>query len=493
MHAIEGLKVVTAQEMARIEKRAIEKGSKEEKFMEEAGRKAAAAVMEFCAERGLSKNVLLLVGKGNNGGDAYAAGVFLLEEGFKVRAFAVYEEAECSPLNRKFCERFRRKKGRIDDALEVGEAVVVDGLLGTGFKGKVEERLAEVIRWANDLGKPIVALDIPSGLNGTTGEAECAIIADETVALGLPKSGFFLRQGWNCVGKLRVEDFGLPDWAVKEAEAVAFLPNWKRLRLPKVVRTRHKYQAGFVAGFGGSEDLSGAVKLSGLAALRAGAGIVKVFSPGGIGEAPMELICRQWNAKEWKEALSKAQAVFVGPGLGRSAEVLKWLKVHLKQVRQPCVLDADALASDWKAFPDMAILTPHRGEALRLLGLKAMPAEEELFARVMRFCETHQVVIVLKGAPTFIFAPERAPVIVPRGDPGMATAGSGDVLTGILAALLAQGLFCYEAAVLGVWLHALAGEKAAQAKTSYGMIASDIIERLPEAFQAVMKWKEGTA
>ncbi len=494
---MEGLKVVTALEMARIEKKAIQKGASEERFMEEAGKKVAQAAMEFAETRKLGKKVALLVGKGNNGGDAYAAGCFLLDEGYKVRAFPLYPVEDCSKLNRKFGEKFRKKRGVVEPVGEMGfenEGLILDGYLGTGFKGKVEKEMGLAIQRANESGKPILAIDIPSGLNGSTGEVGShVIVAQETIALGLPKSGFFFRQGWNCVGRLRVEDFGLPKEAIDEAEAIAYLPKWSDLQLPEIVRTRHKYQAGYVVGYGGSKELPGAVKMAGLAALRAGAGIVRIFHPGDIGPAEDELISNEWSAKGWKEALEKAKAVFVGPGLGRSDDVKKWLNKHLKEIKQPCVLDADALLDGVKSYPKFSVLTPHRGEVLRVLGLKAAPREEELFAKVMRFCDRKEVIIVLKGAPTFVFAPKKVPIIVPRGDPGMAKAGTGDVLTGIIAAMLAQGLSLLEAAVLGVALHAIAGEEAVKEKTSYCLIAKDLIDFLPNAFQAVMKWKDGSA
>ncbi len=476
---IEGLKVVTAQEMIRIEK--LEK--KHEQFMEEAGRKVAEAVIKSVEREKLPKHVTLLVGKGNNGGDAYAAGIHLLDEGFQVHAIAV--SGTVSPLNEKFRERFQKKRGKIGDKIE---GVIVDGLLGTGFKGQVEEDLARLIRQANGSELPIIAIDIPSGINGTTGEVGgIAIEACETIALGFPKIGFFLREGWNHVGRLRVVDFGLSREAIEETEAVAYLP--KQMRLPKIARNRHKYQAGYVAGFGGSKKLPGAAKLAGVAALKAGAGIVRLFYPEEIGEAPLELICNAWDAQSWKEALQKAQAVFVGPGLGRTKEVQSWLKTHLKKIQQHCVIDADALLPRID-YPRGAVLTPHRGEVLRLLGLKAAPQEEELYAKIIRFCNREEVVLVLKGAPTFIFAPKAKPVIIPRGDPGMATAGTGDVLTGIIAALLAQGCSAIEGSVLGATLHAIAGERAAEEKTSYCLMARDLIDFMPAAFQAVMRGRD---
>ncbi len=471
---IEGLKVVTSQEMARIEK-GMERG---EQFMKEAGRQVALAVIQFAKEESLEKRATLLVGRGNNGGDAYAAGLYLLDAGFHVEAIAV--EGKRSFLNETFRKRFQKKGGPPTSRMR---GIIVDGLLGTGFKGAVDEKMARVIEEANRSGLPIVAIDIPSGLNGNNGEVEgVAIQAAMTIALGLPKIGCFLRDGWNYVGRLKVVDFGLPKEAVAQAEAVAYLP--KHLALPKIVRNRHKYEAGYVVGYGGSKRYPGAVQLSGLAALKGGAGIVKIFSVDEIRNVPLELIVSIWNRVEWNEALGKAKAVFVGPGLGKGAQ--KWLKAHLKEIQLPCVIDADALLPGL-SYPKMAVLTPHRGEALRLLGLKTEPREEEFFAKIIRYCNAKRVVLLLKGAPTFVFAPKTKPVIVTRGDPGMATAGSGDVLTGLIAGLLAQGATPREGAILGAVLHGIAGEEGAKKRTSYCLTARDLIKFFPAAFGAAMQ------
>ncbi len=472
---MEGIKVVTAQEMARIEK-----GGDSERYMMEAGRKVAEIARGYVEKHGLPKKITLLVGKGNNGGDAYSAGLSLLAEGYQVSAYAYFDEV--SSLNQTFRERFREKKGLFGTKLQ---GLLLDGLLGTGLKGKVDAKKAAAIEMANSSGLPILSIDIPSGLNGTTGEVEgSAINAQETVALGLPKIGCFIQQGWNHVGKLHVIDFGLDKELVAQAEAIAYLP--RCLELPRIERIRHKYQAGYVVGYAGSKLFSGAPKMSGLAALKAGAGIVRVFHPEDIGQAPLELICNIWDVKAWKEALKKAQAVFIGPGLVLAK---KWLQRHLKEIKIPCVIDASALLPDL-TFPESAILTPHRGEVLPLLGLNKAPRDEELFAKIIRFCSIRNVFVVLKGAPTVIFGPKHKPVIILQGDPGMATAGSGDVLTGVLAALLAQGCEPYEAAILGAVLHGIAGEKAAAEKTSYCLLASDLIEFMPAAFQFLLKGRD---
>lgn len=471
-------KVVTAQEMARIEKLALNEGCSESFFIEEVGRKIAAVVLAWIEKKGLPKTVTLLVGKGNNGADAYAVGIHLIKRGVKVRAVSVCGEG--SVQNKKFKELFLAAKGELEPFCEgfYFDALIVDGLVGIGFKGEMEEAMASLVDAANGSGRPIIAIDIPSGVNATTGVASNpSICAAVTVTLGLAKIGLFLRDAWCFIGQLQIEKFGLPEKYEKEAVSAAYLLNEKRLTLPSIVRNRHKYQAGYVVGLSGSEQFKGAPKLAGLAALRSGAGMVRIFHLGEIGPAPMELICEPWDLERWEAELKRAGALFFGPGLGNKAPL-----VDLQKIEIPSVVDADSLQPGLN-FPKHSILTPHRGEMARLLELDHPLEEEEFLFRCQKFAETKNVTLLLKGAPTFIFSRNKNPLIVARGDPGMATAGSGDVLTGLLASLLAQKLSCYEAAALGAYLHAVAGELAAEEKTSYGMIAGDLIHLLPKTFR----------
>lgn len=453
------IEVVTSEEMVRIEK-----GCDPQALMEQAGQEIAKATMEYIRTHKVPKKVTLLVGPGNNGGDALVAGIYLLSAGIQVQALMVSEKH--SPLNKKYSEIFFKKKGK--HAVKM-EGVVLDGLFGTGLKAKVDGKAAKLIEEANASGLPILAIDIPSGLDGTTGKVHgTAIHATETIAIGFPKIGFFVGDGWNHVGEIKVVDL---KFGKTEVHPVALLST--KLKLPKITRTRHKYQAGYVVGFAGSKEMPGAAKLAGFAALKSGAGIVRIFSKEPIGDAPMELICNIWSEKAWNEALEKAGSVFVGPGLGSAPK--------LNTIDVPVVFDADALVKG-AVFPRGAVLTPHNGEAMRLMGVK----EDALMQAAQKFCDQGQVVMVLKGAPTFIFSPGLEPIVITRGDPGMASAGVGDVLTGMIASLLAQGKGPLDAAVLGTTLHGIAGEIAARDKTSYCMTAGDLIAALPEAFKSFM-------
>ncbi len=497
--ALEGLKIVTAQEMVRIEKMAYADGVSEQTFMENAGDAVAMAAEQFIHEHGLPKVVTLLVGKGNNGGDAFAAGAKLIEAGYQVAAVHIYPLDQCSSLCKKMHEKFRTLGGSVRKTCEFGsKGIILDGLVGTGFHGKADDLLALAIESAHRSKLPILAIDIPSGVNGTTGEVESvAIHATETIFLGLPKSGFFLKNGWDHVGKLRYASFGLGEKYIAQGKAFAFLLNEEAMLLPPIKRTRHKYQAGYVIAIAGSPGMPGAALLASYAVLRAGAGIVRLFHPSGmeaeLSGAPFEVIREGWDGKNLspiKEEAKRAKAMLIGPGIGRTIKTEKMFKAVLSAVKLPMVIDADALYllsknPSWK-LPPNSVLTPHRGEMELLLSSSKKGKGKSEIEMCQGYAEEKKTTLVLKGAPTILFHPGTSPLVIGRGDPGMATAGSGDVLTGIIAAMIAQGLDSRQAAALGVYIHGLAGEHAASVLTSYGMTASDLIDFLPNVFKSLI-------
>lgn len=496
------MKVVSSNKMSEIESLAYRKGYSETDFMEEAGSGVALVVHDYVETHNLDRIVLLLCGKGNNAGDAYVAGTHLLHLDYEVFAIQPEPIDQCSHLCKQNYERFMNEGGRLVENMTIppSSGIIIDGIFGTGFHGVAQEPYASIIRLANESHVPIIAVDIPSGLNGETGKAEGhAIIATETAFLGLPKTGFFLQQGWNRIGKLRYVDFGLPKEYIEgcAADLIMLSPDIVRPLLPAIKRNRHKYEAGYVVGFSGSPGMPGAAILSSTAALRGGAGIIKLMHPEGmqaeLAVSPYELIRVPYlpnNSKDILALLNKASATFIGPGIGRSSETRKLLHQILPNLQKPCVIDADALtilSEEDIALPKNAILTPHLGEMMRLLKMTETPdISLQFLDTCQRYAEKHQTTLVLKGGPSFIFNPGSPICVNPSGDPGMATAGSGDVLTGLIASLLAQGLSTHDAAKLGVFLHGLAGEHAAEEMTSYGVIASDIIYHFPEAFRFIM-------
>lgn len=496
------MKVVSPKEMARIEALAYATGASESDFMERAGAGVAHYVEEYVRAYQRQEHVVLLCGKGNNAGDAFVAGRHLLNKGFEVSAL------QCCPLNE--CSRLCVEKGH--QFTEAGgfihqftpgkkgafpsNGVIVDGIFGTGFQGEVKDPYASLIRAANDSGQPILAVDIPSGLDGATGSTagEC-IVAVETIFLGLPKTGFFLSEGWNFIGRLRHVDFGLPEGSLAAAKADLVLTapaDWKGL-LPPIHANRHKYQAGYVVGLAGSESMPGAAILAAYATLRGGAGIVKLLSSAEASRYPVacppEIIHIPYCPEDSHMVLhwlNGAKATFIGPGLGQGLATRQLLRDVLPHLTNPCVIDADALtaiATDQIKLSAHCLLTPHRGEMGRLLQKsETPPLTSELLQRVQEYAEAQQATVIMKGGPSFIFHPQQPIRVSSRGDPGMAKAGTGDVLTGLLAALLAQGLTTLQAAILGTALHGIAGECVVRKKTAYGLVASDVTEALPQAF-----------
>ncbi len=490
-------KIVTGKEMARVESLAYQDGYKEEEFMEKAGFQVFEAVKKFCI-----KKVWVLCGKGNNAGDGFVVAKYLLENNFSVVVLQLFDFDACSKLCALHGKDFVEKGGKIvhslEDVLFEKESIIVDALLGTGFSGILKDPFFKVIEKANASNLPIVSIDCPSGLDTNTGIVQTiSIKATQTVFLGLAKIGFFVNDGYNFVGKLSYGDFGLPQKYSDQAQVFANLIDERRLKemLPQVPRKRHKYQAGYVLSVAGSKGMEGAAFLSSFAALRSGAGIVRLFYPEGIEEeAPLELICETRTLSRVLEEQKKAKAFLIGPGLGRSEETTCFLKELFPQIEIPCVIDADALfflSTHLDKIPQKSILTPHVGEMMRLLNIQ----DKDPFSfhqKVQEFAEKYHVTILLKGAPNFIFHPQNPPLVIPKGDPGMATAGAGDVLTGVIAAFLAEGLEPERAAILGCYLHGLAGEIAADEKTSYSLIASDVIEHLPLAFKILSKNSDET-
>ncbi|PWU14150.1 MAG: bifunctional ADP-dependent NAD(P)H-hydrate dehydratase/NAD(P)H-hydrate epimerase [Chlamydiae bacterium] len=489
---LDGIKVVTAQEMKDLESRAFQKGYSELEFMQQAGISVAVEVEKFIQERKLPKKVLIFAGRGNNAGDGFAAGAILVAKGYSVIAYPIYPLERFGTLCRNMYENFCSQGGKVEFSLEkiqerVNQGLILDALVGTGMKKSADNELASAIEIANHSKFPILAIDIPSGLNGTTGEVgSVAIHATKTIYLEFAKTGFFLRDGWDHVGEIVRGGFGLPE---DKVQASACLLNLSSLKLPPIQRSWHKYQKGYVVAIAGSEEMPGAAVLASSAALRSGAGIVHVFCPDKI-TVPCEIIRQFLDDKNFDgldQEIARANAILVGPGLGRVKKTDKIVQ-HLLKINKPLVIDADALFSlakhpSWK-LPSSCILTPHKQEMKRLLGLETKE-EIDWLSLCQNYVEEKPVTLVLKGAPTFIFMSGHLPVIIPQGGPALATAGSGDVLTGVITALLCHRLTPRYAAALGCFIHAIAGKKAAENLTSYSVIASDLLHYLPKALSSI--------
>lgn len=496
MKPFEGFKVITASAMQALEQESIEAGADSLDYMV----RAASGITAHCVTvlEHHPMPIYLLVGKGNNGGDALATGAFLKKKGFEVEAYLLFNEEALSTLSQKQLTLFKEQQGKVthishaDQINFSGDALVIDGIFGTGFSGDIKEPIKSYIDKVNSLDAYVVAIDIPSGIHGDTGKKlGSAIDATQTCFLGMPKLGFFLHEGFDHVGQLISVDFGLcPSFTARaKAEFCLINPEAVYHHLPPLKRTTYKYQAGHVGVVATSPSMEGAGLLAAKACYRAGAGLVRLFIPQDVdplffAQLP-EAITVPFTSSlvGVMQQRARFKALVVGPGLSEENAQIKHALTELwQQEGVPMVIDAGALHHLKAQFESphnkAVILTPHRGEMSRLLGKEVQ--DSELKQGMQAYVEKHKVVLVLKGAPTFIFAPGQVAMIVPFGSPGMATGGSGDVLSGVLGALLAKGLPPRQAAMMGVYFHAQAGEQAASRLSEYSLLASDLIDQLPE-------------
>lgn len=498
------LRVVTPEEMRKIENIAVAAGTTAETLMEQAGKETASVISDFVKMRALSLKAFIIAGTGNNGGDGYVVARYLLQQGISVQVAQV-GTLDPQSLVKKQRRRYEARGGKVIDLDHAKltlpqEGVLVDALFGTGFRGRQQENTIALIEAINSSKLPIIAVDVPSGLDAESGTVEqVAVKALITCTMEYPKLGFFIVDGWNHVGEVMSLPIGLRN-AAESVPCMLYALEEKDVRplLPSIVRTRNKYDAGHVAGLAGSHGMAGAALMTSLSAMRSGAGIVHLLYPEEYSAEftgqPLEIVRVPYQKDDLgilRYWIDRASSAFVGPGLGTSTKLEATLESLWPNLKGKVVLDADAL--NWLArshgtkfgpLPN-SILTPHLGELHRFL-----PDKEPVSAKLLQSCQqlvdTNQTNLILKGGPSFLFSHGMPPTVMMRGDPGMATAGSGDVLTGILAALMAQGLTARDAMLVGSFLHGKAGELAARDETSYCMIASSIIAKLPQAFQSLI-------
>jgi NAD(P)H-hydrate epimerase len=457
-------------------------------------RAAEAALRLLRARWPQARRVAVVCGAGNNGGDGYVLARLAQASGLDTLVLAATPPDRLTGDARRAQEEWLAAGGHAHpfaaDALQ-GSDVIVDGLLGIGFRPPPRPETLTVIRAINAARRPVLALDVPSGVDADSGAVhEEAVRADLTLSFVGLKAGLFLAAGPEHAGVVLLDDLGVVAPALPQ-----FAPLMRRIdeadiaaSLPRRARESHKGSSGRVLIIGGGTGMPGAIRMAGIAALRVGAGLVTVAgSPENltaVTAAHPELIyLPAGSANIPEDALHAASVVAIGPGLGTGEWAQRLFAQFLRLVRGPAVLDADALnllarepvrlRADW-------ILTPHPGEAARLLGADTREVQADRLAAVRELHSKYGAVCVLKGAGTLVASgPEGASElhICDRGNPGMATAGMGDVLTGVTAGLRAQIADSALAARVAVLVHALAGDSAAQGGQR-GLIASDVVAEL---------------
>jgi len=474
-------------------------------LMEAAGRGLARATAELATlELGNRATVTVICGKGNNGGDGLVAARHLAESGFEVRVILFGERDQLSPDSRANFDRLPEGIAEIHDSAPPADSldgVVIDAMLGTGFDGEPRDPVASAIRSVNDSGLPVVACDVPSGVNASTGEAdEVATRADRTVTFHERKRGHLIAPGKHLCGPVEVVPIGIPDGAPPPAAGGAIRAGVLGL-LPRRVADSNKFTSGRVSIIGGSRGLTGAVCLAAEAAIRAGAGYATAAVPGGLEdilEAKLTEVMTRGFGKDAErleadqapavlEHIEGAASAVLGSGVGRDASTAAFVAKVAADCEMPLVIDADALSTFGEDLSSLAnrgaatVLTPHAGEAGRLLGSDSGKVSAHRLESALELARAAGSVVALKGDDTIVTDGERIAVNT-LPSPGLATAGTGDVLAGMAGAFLARGLDGFEAACAAVFAHAAAGEIAAiETGNRDGVIATDVIRAIPRA------------
>ncbi|MCH8498039.1 MAG: NAD(P)H-hydrate dehydratase [Marinobacter sp.] len=451
------------------------------------------------------RSVVVLCGAGNNGGDGYLVAATAQRHGFQVRCIAVADPTNLSgdaaqaaaqaAKDGVTIESWPQAPGTLQQPLCPDDGVIVDALLGTGVGGAPRAPFDAAIARINDSGLPVLAVDVPSGLDATTGAASgAAVRADLTVSFIGLKLGLFTGRGPDLEGRVLFDDLGVTEaLAAAPVTAIAHRSDWAALSglLPRRRAAAHKGEFGRLLILAGERGFGGAGLLAAEAASRSGAGLVTLATrpehiSATLARCPSVMVRGVTHGSELAPLLAQADAVLCGPGIGQGP----WGQQLLQQALAfagPLVLDADALnmlASRVPVRNERHVLTPHPGEAARLLGVKASEVEADRLAAVVALQQRFGGVVLLKGAGTLIAGDEGVPAVIAGSNPGMATGGMGDVLSGILAALLAQGLTPQLAVRMAAAVHLEAANQASERLGYMGLLPMDVVNELPGVWRA---------
>ena len=519
------MKVVTAQEMRKIDQQTIEQvGIPGAVLMEHAGIAVVRAIRQHFPE---CRRIAVIVGKGNNGGDGLVVARQLAHAGQPIQIFLVSPPesfAGDALTNLQIVQNLDLPITPIFSVDELAGAksqlgsadLIIDSIFGTGLRGGVHGFIADVIECINETGRPVVAIDLPSGLAADTGIAEGACIqAAYTVTMGLPKRGNLIHPGAALTGKLEVVDIGFPE-SVIDAQSIQI--NWTQPAdaarlLPLRPTHSHKGTYGRVFVAAASTGMTGAAALTSAGALRVGAGLVTLGAPKSLNPVlevkltevmtlPLPETAEGALALEAKshilEAVERTKSVLaIGPGLSQHPETVALVHSLIRESNAPTVIDADGINALSKSTEILAslspqsVLTPHPGEMGRLIGGTVEALERDRIGIAQRFAETHNVTLVLKGAPTVVAGGNGEVWINSTGNAGMATGGMGDILTGLIAGLMAQKVPPFDAAVLGVYLHGLAADIVAESIGMHGLMAGDVLNSVPKALKLCSEQPQG--
>jgi NAD(P)H-hydrate epimerase len=519
------MKIVTAKEMQEIDRTAIDDyGIPGIVLMENAAKGVVASLFKKFPDI-KDKKIGILAGKGNNGGDGLAVARLLTDKDISVTVYLLVKKEFLrgdAKTNLEKAEEIGIKifeitspnelKAVKDDILK--NDAFIDAIFGTGLTSGVKGYYVDVIKFINSSNKFILSIDIPSGLSSDTGEIIGEHIkADMTVALCLPKIGEILYPAAEYTGELEVVDIGIPELIINNKEIKINLIEEKDAAkmLPKRRPDTHKGTYGHLTVIAGSRGKGGAAALSSISALRAGAGLVTLALPEclnvsfevGIPEVmtlPLpdtrEGTIDKSSYKILLKFLDGKSAVLIGPGITTNPSTSSLIKNIIKEVSCPLLIDADGIniiADNMDLLKDKSspiAVTPHPGEMARMLNSTSKEIQGNRIESSRKLSVEYGIYVILKGARTIVTTPEGDVYINPTGNPGMATAGTGDVLSGIIAGFISQGLSVRDSSILGVYLHGLAGDIAAGELSQTALIASDLLKTFPEAIKRVERFNE---
>jgi len=509
------MKIVTAEQMGQIDRQCAGIGLPTNVLMENAGKAVAEEVRQILGTID-QQHILILIGPGNNGGDGLVAARHLHDWGAKVSLYLLSQRPPDDPNLKLVQQRgmtcVEATQGenldKLDELLSSASAVI-DALFGTGKSRPLGGIFLQALDRVNTAKKDraslhIIALDLPSGLNADSGAVDPACLyADNTITLGFPKPGLFNFPGAERVGKITIADIGIPAYLAEAVTTELITKEWAREVLPRRPLEANKGTFGRVLVASGSINYIGAAYLACSGAIRVGAGLVTLATATSLQpilaskltevtylplpESQSGIISSQ-AARLIHQQFNYCNALLLGCGLGQSQSAIRFIRAILfrsKSALPSLVLDADALntlakiPSWWQQLTNDAILTPHPGEMARLVGVSVDEVQSDRLGIAKRVAVEWHKTIVLKGAYTVIATPDGQVRISPFANPGLASAGTGDVLTGAIAGLVAQGLSLSDAAALGVYLHGEAGEMVKARLGDAGMIATDLLPALP--------------
>ncbi len=514
------MKLLTASQMREMDRRAIEDvGIPSVALMELAGSGTARHIIEKWYPEG--DDVLVVAGRGNNGGDGLVVARHMFLNGARVavvllgrmedlKGDAAVNARAADALGISIYEITGTQDFPHVEALFRQADIIVDAIFGTGLSREVTGVAREAISAINASDAKIVSVDIPSGLSADTGTVMgLAVKADLTVTFGYPKIGQFTAPGFEYCGEVEVVDISLPRDEVP-SDTMLLDDNWVVKHMPSRPEQGHKGTFGHVLAMAGSPGKLGAALMVGQAAARSGAGLVTLGVPGPLMDtvmmritelmataiSPPDRLPEPDDLDDILAALDGKNALAVGPGIPVTESMRELLVRLLEEVEVPVIIDADGLnllAHDTEIFSkikQLSVLTPHPGEISRLTGLSVNEIQSNRVDTARKYASEWNAVVVLKGARTIIATPQGRAYINPTGNSGMATGGSGDVLTGVIASLLAQGASPEEAAACGVYVHGMAGDLAAEKIGERALLATDIISYLPKALKDMDLYKE---